>query len=186
MSETINSILNRTSVRKYTDKKVSKEDRDILIKAALASPSAGNSQPWHFSIVEDSEKINDIDKYLAINAFGEDSDRFKSGEYKLLYKPTLLIVVSSPLANVFNSFDSGVATENIAIAAKGLGLDTLIVGNIRYIEQGDKTQDYINLLGIPDGYKVIVAISVGYSDIETKPHELDYSKVTFVEETNCD
>ena len=50
-------IFHRTSIRKYKEKNVSKEDIEVLLKAAMAAPSAGNQQPWHFYVVTNIEKI---------------------------------------------------------------------------------------------------------------------------------
>lgn len=41
-------IFHRTSIRKYKNDKVSKEDIEMLVRAGMAAPSAGNQQPWFF------------------------------------------------------------------------------------------------------------------------------------------
>lgn len=44
----MNSIFHRTSVRMYTGEAVEEEKIELLMKAAMAAPSAGNQQPWEF------------------------------------------------------------------------------------------------------------------------------------------
>ena len=44
----MNSIFKRRSIRKYLDKEVEQEKVDLLLKAAMNAPSAGNQQPWEF------------------------------------------------------------------------------------------------------------------------------------------
>ena len=39
----------RKSVRSYTSRPVEKEKVDIMLKAAMAAPSAVNKQPWALS-----------------------------------------------------------------------------------------------------------------------------------------
>lgn len=45
----MDSIFHRTSIRKFLDKDVEPEKVEMLLKAAMAAPSAGNQQPWEFS-----------------------------------------------------------------------------------------------------------------------------------------
>ena len=47
------AILKRKSVRAYAEKGLTDEEIEILIKAAVAAPSAGNMQPWGFVAVRD-------------------------------------------------------------------------------------------------------------------------------------
>lgn len=46
-------IFRRQSVRRYIDKAVEEEKIDLLLRAAMAAPSAGNQQPWEFYVVTD-------------------------------------------------------------------------------------------------------------------------------------
>ena len=49
------TIFNRRSVRKYTDKVISDEQLKQIIKAGMAAPSAKNSQEWVFIVIRDPE-----------------------------------------------------------------------------------------------------------------------------------
>ena len=44
----MNAIFERVSVRQYTDKEIEDEKIELLLKAAMAAPSAHNQQPWEF------------------------------------------------------------------------------------------------------------------------------------------
>ncbi len=50
-NQTLKTIHERKSVRHYTDKKVSREQLEILVKAGMAAPTAMNKQPWNFVVV---------------------------------------------------------------------------------------------------------------------------------------
>ena len=50
-----NNMLERRSVRKYKDTKVSDEDIKLLLEAAMSAPSACNKQPWEFYVVKNEE-----------------------------------------------------------------------------------------------------------------------------------
>lgn len=48
----MDAIFNRTSVRKYKQESLKKEEIDLILKAAFSAPSARNSQPWQFIVVQ--------------------------------------------------------------------------------------------------------------------------------------
>jgi len=54
------AILNRKSIRKYKDIKISDEIIEQLLRAAMAAPSAGNEQPWEFIVLRDKETMKKI------------------------------------------------------------------------------------------------------------------------------
>ena len=41
----MNSIFHRVSIRKYQEKKIEQEKVELLLRAAMAAPSACNQQP---------------------------------------------------------------------------------------------------------------------------------------------
>lgn len=53
----MNSIFHRISVRKYEQRAVEPEKIEMMLKAAMAAPSACNQQPWEFYVVTDKELI---------------------------------------------------------------------------------------------------------------------------------
>ncbi len=55
----------RSSVRKFTDAEVPDSDIEKMLKAAVQAPSGKNMQNWHFVIVKDKKKINDIAEIIA-------------------------------------------------------------------------------------------------------------------------
>lgn len=50
-------LVNRRSIRKYTDEAISPEDVQLILEAALMAPSSKNSRPWEFITVEDKKKL---------------------------------------------------------------------------------------------------------------------------------
>ena len=53
-------IFNRRSIRRYENKPVDDNDIQRLLRAAMYAPSAGNERPWHFVIIKDRNKLNEI------------------------------------------------------------------------------------------------------------------------------
>ena len=52
--------MSRTSIRRYTEKKVEPEKIELLLKAAMAAPSAANRQPWSFIVVTEKNVLQQL------------------------------------------------------------------------------------------------------------------------------
>jgi nitroreductase len=110
---TLETIFSRRSIRKYTDQPVESEKLELLLKAAMAAPSAMNCKPWEFILVTDPEKLAQFRKRLL---FG---DRNAPAAIVVCGNPALS---ANPAAKLFWVQDCSAAAENILIAAVGLGL----------------------------------------------------------------
>lgn len=69
--ETKEAIYARRSIRQYQDKSVEKEKLELLLKAAMAAPTAMNIQPWEFVVIiepENLEKIRSVSPLGRYNA----------------------------------------------------------------------------------------------------------------------
>lgn len=64
----MDAIFNRTSVRKYKKESLKKEEIDLILKAAFSAPSARNSQPWQFIVVENCDFPVDLFRSLICSA----------------------------------------------------------------------------------------------------------------------
>lgn len=57
-------ILERRSVRRYTDRQVPENVVRRILEAGRFSPSAGNGQPWKFVVIRDREMIDEMERYV--------------------------------------------------------------------------------------------------------------------------
>ena len=51
-------LLNRRSIRKYTDQKVDPEDVRLILESALTAPSSKGARSWQFFFLEDREMLD--------------------------------------------------------------------------------------------------------------------------------
>ena len=58
--DVLQAISNRRSHRAYRPEQLPEEVLDRIMTAVLQSPSAGNHQPWHFSVVQDAALIHNL------------------------------------------------------------------------------------------------------------------------------
>ena len=166
MKETMNIqdiIYARRSIRKYLEKPVEREKIELLLKAAMAAPSAMNSTPWEFVVVTQQDKM---DKIRSALMFGK-------------FNATVAIVVCSntsllkrPMASKFWVQDCSAATQNILLSAVGLGLGTVWLG-VHPIHVYKKRISEI--LGLPKPVEPLNVIYVGYP-ADQKPARTQYEE----------
>lgn len=151
-------VARRRSARDYIDKPVDAQSIKLCLEAARLAPSACNSQPWRFIVVDD-KRVKDE---LCAKAF--------SGIYKMnafaKRAPAIIAVVSekSKFAAMlggqlrgtqYSLIDIGIACGHLALQAAQLGIGSCILG--WFDEKAVK-----RLLKIPKDRKVDLLISVGY------------------------
>ena len=151
-------ILKRQSTRKYLDRKV---DRTLVVKcleAARLAPSACNSQPWHFVVVDDCAKTREIGDAAA----GLGMNRFASSVPVIvavvLEKMNFTAKVGSMLKNKdYCMLDLGIAVEHFCLQATEEGLGTCILG---WFDE----KKVARLLGVPASKRIPLLITAGYPD----------------------
>jgi nitroreductase len=161
MNPTLETILHRRSIRKYTDQPVEADKLDLLLQAAMAAPSAMNCKPWEFIIVTNPDQLGEFRKQLV---FG---NRIAPAAIVVCGNPSL---TTNPAARLFWVQDCSAATENILIAAVGLGLGTVWVG-VHPVAKFVKSVRKITSL--PKTVIPLCLIYVGYP-AEEKPARTQY------------
>jgi len=146
MDPKLNIIFSRRSIRRYTDKPVSDADVNSLLEAGMAAPSASNKKPWHFVAVTDKARLQAL------------ADAHPYG--KMLAGAGLAIAVcGDPAISDWWVQDCTAATENILVAAAGLGLGAVWLGCHGRPEREQAVRD---VLGIPNKVGVLSLLSIGH------------------------
>ncbi len=184
-NETLDTILTRASARAYLPDPPTKEQMDALMAAALAAPSAVNAQPWRVICLTNQALIKEmeqdiVDYYRKLNDTAM-VERLESRNNKVFYDAPLVVYV--PIANtVYAPVDCGILIQNLALAAKSVGLESVIIAMSRILFMGDKADYWKQKLSFPEDFIFGCSIAIGKPNGPVKePHELDYSKVSFVE-----
>jgi nitroreductase len=186
--DAITAIHARYSCRAFSDRTPSDEALGIIAKAAIAAPSGMNRQFWRVIVVKNKQMLADLEaegmKNLAALPDTTMYERIMSRSGKLYYNAPCMIVVPIAKADPAGAelFDCGIVSENIAIAATALGIDSLICGLSVFSFVGDRGAEFKERLGFPEGYDIGIAVLLGYAENPGgKPHELDTSKISWVE-----
>lgn len=185
MNEVIQNILNRRSVRVYSDEQIKQEDLDLILDAGLYSPSGCNMQPWHFSVVQNQELIKELNIETKKELLKSDIDRFKdyanNENFNVFYKAPTIIVVSGEKSALVPQTDCAAATENMILAAESLNIGTCWIGLVTFLLRGEKGQEYAEKLKIPEGYEPYYAITLGYKKYPNpKPQPRRENTVSYV------
>lgn len=185
MNEVIQAILNRRSVRVYSEEQIKPEDLELILKAGLYSPSACNAQSWHFTVLQNKEVLNTLNVESKKIMAKSDNEYFKQmGEnekYDIFYNAPTVIVVSGETATLVPQVDCSAATENMLLAAESLNIGTCWIGLVTYVFKSDKAQEYIKTLEIPEGYEPYYAITLGYKKFpDPKPQPRRENTVNYI------
>ena len=152
MNELIRTVMTRSSVRAFLDKPVSDETVELLLKAAMAAPSAKNSQPWAFVVIRDREQLEKLGASLP-NA-------------KMTATAPAAVAVCGVLgkalpgeAREYWIQDAAAATENFLLAAHALGLGAVWTG-VHPISE--RIAILKNVLRLPEDVQPFCLIPFGY------------------------
>lgn len=152
------TLLNRRSIRKYTDQKISSQDINTMLKAAMYAPSAMNTQAWHFIVIED--------KNILLNTL-------QSIPYaEMLKQSTAAILVCGDSSIEKNESwllqNCSAVTQNILLSAFGLGIGSCWIG----IQGMDEiVRNIKHQFKLPENIVPVSLISLGYPDEVVKAEE---------------
>ena len=174
--EVLKAIEQRSSTRGFTDEKLTKEELDSLILAGLQAPTAANNQEIHITVVDgDNPILQEIENVKNIEK------HFPNPPYNFYFGAPTVLLLSAEKVFSWGKVDAGIAVENIALAAEGLGLGSLIIGCIRDTLNGEKQEYFSTALQFPEGYEFEVAIAVGHKAVSKEPHTYSVEKsVTYL------
>lgn len=151
----------RQSDRKYKNQVVEKEKIIQCLETARISPSANNSQPWKFVVVDDFEKKEQIAECtigLGMNKFTHQCPVIVA---VVLERQNFMSTIGSMIKNKdYSLFDIGIAVNQFCLQASDLGLGTCIIG--WFDEKKIK-----KILGVKNR-RIPLLISVGYPDAPTR------------------
>lgn len=199
-------IQDRRSIRHYTDEPVSEEHLEMILEAARQAPSGENAQPWRFIIVNDPATRKQLGaiagggsgrRFTAEFVTHKMQERFSSLEdeakKKAIFEKLTSGRVSAFLADAPVSlvvcgrkdvwdlpYDTAAAMENMLLMVTALGLGACwVIAPCIDIRDEERVKD---LLGVPEGIKVVSIIAIGHTTRSPRPrprfalNELVYSE----------
>ena len=154
--ELMEGLLTRRSIRKFQDRPIEKEVLEKIIKAAEHAPSAHNTQPWHFLVIQNKEHLKHFRVMQRSALFAENA--------------AAVILVCVDKGESFSrekegwsyqDIDGSAATMNILLAAHSLGLGACWCGASPMTGPIAAIKEYIEL---PENIAPFSIVVLGYPD----------------------
>lgn len=165
----IDNILARTSIRSYQDRPVEQDKIEKLLRAGMAAPSAVDKRPWHFVVVTDKDVLNGLAE--------------ANPNAGMAARAPLAIVVCGDKTKALTRVpdywvqDASAATENILLAAQGMGLGAVWTGTYPITERVEKVAAVLNL---PEHIIPFCTIVIGYPERYQAPKDRwDESNISY-------
>jgi len=154
-------IESRRSIRDYDARPVSRDVVEKILNAAVCAPSAMHVLPWKFIVIENQEKLKDLDARIkkAWGLMGKVvSLAFLKGKTVFHNAPLAILIVCEEKGEWFRE-DSALAAENAFLAARAQGVGSCFIGMAHRLN--DKQED-LEAAGVPKGHRIFAAMAFGY------------------------
>lgn len=171
MNETVRDILNRRSVREFTDQKIPRAVLDMIARCGYYAPSGHNLQTWRFTVITDAGEISLL-KDTAARVSKEKEVYFYGFQ-----NPAAVILVSNDRKNKNGVQDCACAAENMMLAAQSYGIGSVWQNSLSQISDEPDMRELLRKYGIPDSHIVWAALLTGYP---AKPGKLLAKKADVV------
>lgn len=185
------AVYTQRAIRRFSDEPVSEGAVEEMLEAAIRAPSAGNTQPWYFVVVRDRETKERLGQFYLDSWLEIDEERRKEPAYRdggdlgrnMGDVPVVIMACIERVEDLpgprSGTYWASVypAVQNLMLAARALGLGTVITTNHTRYE--DEVKEYLE---IPDDVDTAALIPVGYpaaDDPFTETRRTPAEEVTF-------
>lgn len=169
MNETIQQLFDRKSVRVFTEKEISKEDKTLILESAMQAPTAGNQQLY--SIIDVTDEV--LKKKLSVSC---DNQPF-------IATAKMVLVFCADFQKWYDMFcyagasprepgvgdlmlavtDTMIAAQNAVVAAESLGIGSCYIGDIM-----ENCEYHKRLLCLPQYVMPVGMLVFGYPTEQQK------------------
>lgn len=163
MSHITDILIRRRSTRKFTEKKLTPEETELILRAALLAPTSKNSHSWEFVVVEDKLMLQKL-------------SRCKPSSAGFVADAALAVVVlGNPLLSDVWVEDAAIAATVMQLQAEDIGIGSCWVQiNERNYSDTTTAGEYINeVLNIPMPLQPLCILAFGKKEKERTPHDVD-------------
>lgn len=183
-NKNLNTLLNRRTIRKYSDRNIEKDTLDLILQAGIRASNCGNMQIYSIIVTQKQERKEALCK-LHFN--------------QLMVKDAPVVITVCADVNRFHKFceqrnapksydnflwlnvatiDATICTQAMVNAAEELGIGACYIGTVNY-----QAKEVAELLHLPKGVVPVTTITLGYpSEIPPLTERLPMEAVVHYEE----
>jgi nitroreductase len=173
----IDTIKSRHSIRKYTDRKVSREDLELILEAGNFAPNAGGGQRSMMVAVRNAE----LTRKIGIMNLGMFDRRGLIGSYVSKEQPSVIddptmkdgfygapcvVAIFAQNNFMFRVADAFCIAENIVLQATELGISSCIISRGEETFVSEEGQKLLREWNVPENYTCQCFVILGYIDGE--------------------
>ncbi|MDE6371844.1 MAG: nitroreductase family protein [Duncaniella sp.] len=159
-------IVNRRSIRKYTDQPIPAESVRLILEAALLAPTSKSARAWQLIVVEDKATLQTL------------AGCKPAGAISLGRCPLAVVVTVDSTKSEAWIEDASVAASYMQLQAAALGVGSCWVQTYgRFTADGTPSDQFIQeTLGIPETCPVLCVLTFGFPDETRKPQDTEKLK----------
>ena len=176
-NETIATIMERRSIRKYKPEVVARETLEKIMECGINAPNGQNKQSWEVRVVDNPLVMDEIKAVMA-EAYGEKAE-MAVGCFR---GAPVMVFIARDVNYDFSAYDCGLMAENMMLSAQSLGVGSICLGSpVRFINDNPACAPILERLGFSEGYELCLCVGLGYADETPEAKLRDKNKVLFVE-----
>ncbi len=164
--ELVEGILNRRSIRKFTDRHITDDELHTILRAAMTGPTCANKRDWSFLVVRDKAMLDKM-----ADANGRPAEPLRHCDVGILILGDL--DRAFPPAKDYWVIDGAIAGQNMILAAEGLGIGSVWLGTW---PQMDRVENQKVLFSLPDSVIPHSVIAFGYPAEDKNDEHPDYEE----------
>ena len=173
MADIFEVIKNRRSVRAYKDEQIDDEAIEKILEAAIMAPTARGEAPWHFTVVQNKEVLQDINdsvRSILSNSGDELLEAIAESGVNVMHNAPTVVFVSAKSDATNMQADCSAAIQNMLLAAEGLDIGSCWLGLVAIYFS---VEENLKKLHIPEGYTPLYGVALGYKVEPNEPNPRD-------------
>lgn len=183
-NDVITTLLNRVSVRKFTDEPISDETLDLILKTSFRAPTSSNIQAYSVVVVRDQEKLDALaaatggQRHVAqapvFLAFCADISRIEDA----LVRNGHSIDGNNLETGLVSAIDAALVGMSAYLVADSLGIKGVMIGGAR-----NKPLEVARILGLPKRVFCVFGMSLGWpAEAPAQKPRMDYDGLVHFEQ----
>ncbi len=163
MNDVLKTIKSRRSVRKYLFEQIKDDELEKILEAAIYAPTGRNDQPWHFTVIQNSDLIDEISEGAKAVMREMDIEWIAQmgsiEKLNIFHRAPTAIIVSGKKGAVTPMIDCSAAVQNMLLAAESMDIGSCWIGFTKFHFMNPENMKKFN---IPEDHEVHFGVSLGY------------------------
>lgn len=174
MNQVMENILTRRSVRVFKSEQISDVDLNTILEAATFAPSGMNVQSWHFTVVQNNDKLVELNSLVkeVILKYADDPSKpvingmrkmAENPNFNFFYNAPTFVIVTNSKTSASPVSDCALALQNIFLAAHSLQISSCWIHALVWLNGLPEIRSLLTEFGVPEGHDVFGCAALGFN-----------------------